>query len=261
MATGAHRPARARLELEVLEDRRLPASHMTFNGLTGVVTVHGTPRNDTVFVSYRDDWVRVGLHGGAREVRQFARPLVTRVRLRSHGGHDRLFNFTIVPTQTAVAPAPVPSAGPDPAPAGPGKIDAAAAGALLIQQTNALRLAYGLEPLAISALLQTIAQAHADALASRDRYGDDNHNGGILDGHDYEYRAAAAGYRWLALGETTGFNYGYDDPALMLVQEWLGSPAHLGHVLSAAYTETGYGFARGVSGRTYGVVMFGSPAP
>jgi uncharacterized protein YkwD len=217
--------------------------------MTGVVTVRGTPHSDTVVVTNQGDAVRVRLFGAAHEVKLFPGALVRKVRLRHHGGTDRLINWTTLPGRSWIAPA-----------AAHGHLDVATAGALVLQQTNALRASVGLPPLAPSPLLQQAAQAHAGNLARQDRYGDSGRNGEVLDGQTFRDRAAAVGYRWQALGETTGYNYGYGKAAEMLLQQWLASAAHLGHVYSPAYTETGFGIARGASGRTYGVQLFGRPA-
>jgi uncharacterized protein YkwD len=245
---GKH-PPRTRLELEALEGRQLPAGHIAFNAMTGVVRVRGTPHSDTVVVTNQGDAVRVSLFGGAREVKLFPSAVVRRVRFRHHGGTDRLINWTTLPGRSWIAPA-----------AAHGHLNVAAAGALAVQQTNGMREAVGLAPLAVSPLLQQAAQAHADNLARQDRYGDSGRNGEVLDGQTLWDRAAAVGYRWQVLGETTGYNYGYAAAPQMLLRQWTGSLGHLAHVYCPEYTEMGFGIARGASGRTYGVVMFGRPA-
>jgi Cysteine-rich secretory protein family len=234
-------PRRVRPEIEALEDRWLPARLITLNPLTHAVTVQGTPQTDRLIVTARGGWVTVQLSGGARQWKEFARRRVTEVFFYPNGGADQLINRTAISSvRLDFTPAP---GQPELAP-----------------PLNALRQSRGLAPLTVNPLLQQAAQAHADNMARKDRYGDTDTNGHILDGHDYIYRAAAVGYRGSQLGEIVAYNVGYADPLLRLVVQWQGSPTHLAQILNAGYTEAGFGLARGASGRTYGVVLFGRPA-
>jgi uncharacterized protein YkwD len=238
---GRRTPPRFRPQVEALEARELPAGFITRDPLTQVVTVRGTPRNDRLVIAARGGRVTVQLSGGAQQVRQFARGRVGEVLFLPNGGADQLINRTAIVSLSF-----------DPA--------RAASPSDVLPQINALRQAQKLPALAVSPLLQQAAQAHADNMARRDRYGDTDTNGHILDGHDFYYRAAAVGYRGQALGEIVAYNFGYAEPVRVLLVQWTTSPTHRAQMLSAAYTEAGVGVAVGASGRTYGVVLFGRPA-
>ncbi len=240
----AGRP-RQRLGVEALEARELPAGLITFDAATHAVAVWGTRRSDRVSVSYRLDQVRVALRGGARQAAAFARSQVAEVIFFGRGGSDRLYNATDLPA--------IQYAGT----AGPVELSADERTVLLL--TNQRRQAAGLPALAVSPQLTQAAQEHARTMAARDRYGDSDTNGHILDGHDLVYRANAAGYRWSLLAENTGYNLGFPDPAQTLADQWYDSSGHRANLLNPSLTEIGIGVAVGASGRTYGVQLFGRP--
>jgi uncharacterized protein YkwD len=139
-------------------------------------------------------------------------------------------------------------------------VNLTAAQALLVQRTNAYRAANGLPALRVNLLLMQDAQGHADNMARQDRYGDSDTNGHILDGHDYFYRLNAVGYRYTWMGENVAYNFGYDNPAATLMDQWWNSAGHRENILNPKFTEIGVGVARGASGRTYGVQVFAQPA-
>jgi uncharacterized protein YkwD len=76
--------------------------------------------------------------------------------------------------------------------------------------TNAARVEAGLSPLAADARLMQAAQAHADNMATQDKYGDTDTNGHYLDGHDVVYRVAQVGYDWSWLGENVAYCFGFN---------------------------------------------------
>ena len=61
-------------------------------------------------------------------------------------------------------------------------------------------------------------------------------------------------------GENVAYNFGYADPTGQLMLQWWNSPEHRANILGSKYTVVGIGVATGASGRTYGVMVFGSPA-
>jgi uncharacterized protein YkwD len=251
---------KVRLEVEMLEDRRLLASHIGFTPPSGVVTVIGTGTNDNIQISYHAAKVRVSLSGGVDQAAQFARRRVKEVVIVANGGSDSWFNTTRVPVFAVTAPAAAPAPplasavfkalAPDPA----------AAVQNLLQQTNGYRQGAGLRPLTANAQLMQAAQAHANNMARQDKYGDADTNGHILDAHDVVYRVAQVGYRWATLGENVAYDFGYADPAGQLMLQWWNSAEHRANMLGAKYTEVGIGIATSASGRTYGVAVFASPA-
>jgi uncharacterized protein YkwD len=131
---------------------------------------------------------------------------------------------------------------------------------LLYQWTNMDREMSGQAALFVNPLLQSVAQAHADDMASQDRFGDTDTDGHILNGHDLVYRVGAVGYAWSTLGENVAYNLGFADPAAAFMEQWWNSPPHRANILNPAFTETGLGVARGASGRTYAVQVFARPA-
>jgi uncharacterized protein YkwD len=250
---------KVRLDVEMLEDRRLLASHIAFTPPSGVVTVIGTGTNDNIDISYHASKLRVSLSGGVDQAAQFARRRVKEVVIVANGGYDSWFNTTRVPvfavtgsasTTTPLASAAYKAMAPD-----PGSADQN-----LLQQTNGFRLSAGLRPLTASTLLMQVAQAHAANMARQDKYGDTDTNGHILDGHDVVYRVAQVGYRWSMLGENVAYDFGYYDPVGQLMIQWWNSPEHRANLLGAKYTQVGIGVATGASGRTYGVMVFATPA-
>jgi uncharacterized protein YkwD len=249
---------KVRLDVEMLEDRRLLASHIALTSPAGVVTVIGTGASDNIQISYHASKVRIAMKGGADQVAQFPRRRVKEVVIVANGGYDSWFNTTRVPVYTVTNPSPAPppvtavfkATAPDPV----------AAAQSLLQQLNGYRQTAGLRALTANALLMQVAQAHANNMARQDRYGDSDTNGHILDGHDVVYRVAQVGYRWGTLGENVAYNYGYADPAGQLMLQWWNSPEHRANILGGKYTVAGIGVATGASGRTYGVMVFASPA-
>jgi uncharacterized protein YkwD len=259
---------KVRLEVETLEDRRLLASHISLAPPSGVVTVIGSSSSDNILVSYHASKVRVALTGGVDQTAQFARRRVKEVVIIPNGGYDSWYNTTRVPVFTVTGPTPptassIPTASSVPLTSVAFKStapDPATADQTLLQQVNAYRQGAGLRPLAADPRLMQVAQAHANNMARQDKYGDTDTNGHILDGHDVVYRVAQVGYRWSSLGENVAYDFGYYDPAGQLMIQWWNSLEHRANILGTKYTVVGIGVATGASGRTYGVMVFATPA-
>jgi uncharacterized protein YkwD len=244
------------LDVEMLEDRHLLASHIAF-APSGVVTVVGSGTADHVQISYRGTKVRLTLSGGVRQTAQFARTRVKQVVIYANGGFDSWFNTTRIPVVGVTAPPAgvLPSASNKAAAPDRGK-----AAQTLQQQLNSYRQKAHLPALNANALLMQVAQAHADNMARQDKYGDTDTNGHILDGHDVVWRVAQVGYRWAALGENVAYDFGFADPVGRLMVQWWNSPEHRANMLGAAYRDVGIGIATSASGKTYGVMVFARAA-
>ncbi len=237
-----------------------------------MVSVRGTPRNDTLTVSYAAGGsIRVALTGGARESARFPAAAVRDVVFHGMGGHDRFLDATAVPvffttgpgnnllmlpgstgalqflpgSNPAIQVTPIPGLTNDEA--------------LILEETNAYRVSNGLPPLTVNPLLEEMAHGLAVGEAAADTYGDGDTNGHIFQGHDMVWRAAQVGYTWSYLGENVAYNVGYSQPAQELMDQWWNSPPHKANILDPNFTEIGVGVAVGASGRTYGVVDFGAP--
>ncbi len=129
----------------------------------------------------------------------------------------------------------------------------------ILDLTNALRKEEKAGPLKAGPLLTKIAQAHAQNMATQDKYGDDDMNGHILDGKGAKDRVVAAGYKYRRFGENVGYNRGYDDPGLFVFNGWKASPGHLKNMVTPEFTEIGIGAAMSQSGRWYFCQVFGLP--
>jgi uncharacterized protein YkwD len=130
---------------------------------------------------------------------------------------------------------------------------------VIFQMTNGWRTNAGRAALRINGKLQLAAQNHAANMARLDTYGDGDVNGHILNGRDVVWRVAQVSYSWSWLGENVAYNFGYSDPARTMAMQWWNSAGHRENILRPDYTEIGIGFARGASGRWYGVQVFAQP--
>jgi uncharacterized protein YkwD len=245
------REARIRPEVERLEDRQLLASHIALQSVPGWVMVNGTSANDRLVVASQGNKIRVTLSGGFQEARVFRRRMVTGVLFDGNGGNDQLINRTTLPAVTVPSPSALSATIPS---------SLTADEFLILTELNQYRANNGLPPLRINPLLQADAQGHANNMATQDKYGDTDMNGHILNGHDFIWRAAQVGYQWSILGENVAYNLGYDNPAQELSDQWWNSAEHRANMLDPRFIEVGIGVARGASGRTYGVEVFGAPA-
>jgi uncharacterized protein YkwD len=120
----------------------------------------------------------------------------------------------------------------------------------LLDLTNKERLSAGLPALALSEKLTRAARAHSANMA---RQGQLCH---ILDGKGPADRLRDAGYRGSACGENCA--QGQRSPA-EAVRCWVASPGHRATLLNGAYTETGFGVARGADGQPYYTQVFAAP--
>lgn len=121
----------------------------------------------------------------------------------------------------------------------------------LLAYYNQARAANGLPALAYSALLQGVAQAHADECAARNQ---GSHVG--LDGSRPSQRIVRAGYP----GRVTGENWAWARSAEQAFDMWytqeIPSGPHLQNILSPRYSEVGFGVAANRGGY-YLIANFG----
>jgi len=90
-------------------------------------------------------------------------------------------------------------------------------------------------PLVYSTVLEHAALAHATDMADNDFMG---HQGS--DGKTPDFRASAAGYQWLSIGENVAAG---QTSAEEVVNGWLASPSHCATLMDPRYSETGIAFA------------------
>jgi uncharacterized protein YkwD len=105
-----------------------------------------------------------------------------------------------------------------------------------------------------NSLLDRAAQGHADDMLARSYYGHES-----PEGRDAWYRARAAGYRALMIGE----NVAQGQSSLEEVMKgWMDSPEHRKNILNPEFTEAGFGVAVGKNAQGYQVLwvqVFGKP--
>lgn len=121
----------------------------------------------------------------------------------------------------------------------------------LLAYYNQARVANGLPALTYSALLQSVAQSHADECAARNQ---GSHVG--LDGSRPSQRIVRAGYA----GRVTGENWAWARSAEQAFDMWytqeIPSGPHLQNILSPRYSEVGFGVAANRGGY-YLIANFG----
>lgn len=128
--------------------------------------------------------------------------------------------------------------------------DVAAAGAAVLQSTNAERARAGLGAVALSPALVRAAQAHACDMAKTGKF---SHRGS--GGSTHATRAKAAGCRWKGtLAENIGHNYA--SPAQAMAQ-WMGSKDHRANILNRKVRLAGVAYAKGASGSYWVMVLAG----
>jgi Ca2+-binding RTX toxin-like protein len=89
-------PSQVSLTIEPLEVRQSLSANITFNALTGVVTIHGQESIDQASVNAAaPGTISVSLNG--TEYEQFASATVTRVDFLGRGGNDQFANRTSTP--------------------------------------------------------------------------------------------------------------------------------------------------------------------
>jgi uncharacterized protein YkwD len=123
----------------------------------------------------------------------------------------------------------------------------------IVRCTNGARRAHGLRPLRRNHVLRHAATYHARNMlryrffSHRDVFGQSP--------VDRVSRFARRGaFHWIGENIAVG-NWSPRDAC----RAWMGSPEHRANILSARFSMTGVGYARGAGGRTYYVQDFGSP--
>ena len=129
----------------------------------------------------------------------------------------------------------------------------------VLVQTNAFRREHGLNQLRAESRLMEVARRHAANMASKDRFGDTDKNGHIMDGLDPGDRVQFGGYSFSRVAENVGWQLRKPDPVASMVEGWKASPGHRKNLLIAEMADTGVGAAKGKSGRWYFVQLFGKP--
>lgn len=136
-----------------------------------------------------------------------------------------------------------------------GLADVAAVRAEMLRSTNDARREAKRPPLRLEPRLAQCAQRYADLMLARSHYG---HTG--PDGDSVRERAEAAGYTaYQALGENLAEGQW---TVAEVMDGWLHSPAHRENLLSAVFTEVGFGVAYGrndVGWQVLWVQCFGRP--
>lgn len=126
--------------------------------------------------------------------------------------------------------------------------------ARLLELHNAERAAAGAPPLVMSSLLQQSAQLHAQDCAAR---GFGSHTGS--DGATSRARIARAGYTGRITGENWAFGRSPDRVFDMWFHQEYPDGPHRLNILSARYTEVGFGIADAGNGGFYFIANFGAP--
>ena len=109
-----------------------------------------------------------------------------------------------------------------------------------------------LDALIRSSDLDTVAQAHADDLASSGRFSHVGSGGVTL-----ADRLAAAAVDYDTAGENLGrSSHASADAVRAIVAGFMNSPTHRANVLAAAFEAVGFGLARSVDGTAILVVVF-----
>jgi len=117
---------------------------------------------------------------------------------------------------------------------------------------NQKRRENGLQPLAWSADLCSVARVHSQNMAEFDFFA---HRG--LDGKMVSDRADSAGLgKWSSIGENIAFNRGYQDPVGKAVKLWLDSPTHRNNLMSENWKESAVGVAVRADGSYYFTQVF-----
>ncbi|MBV9216034.1 MAG: CAP domain-containing protein [Acidobacteria bacterium] len=117
---------------------------------------------------------------------------------------------------------------------------------------NQKRVDSGLEPLAWSEQLATVARLHSQNMADFKFF---DHKG--LDNKYVSDRADDAGVgKWRSIGENIAFNRGYADPVAKAVELWLDSPSHRHNMMDPNWKEAAIGVAIADDGSYYFTQVF-----
>lgn len=126
----------------------------------------------------------------------------------------------------------------------------------LLSSTNSNRNANGVASLSLNSKLNASAQAKANDMANRDYW---SHQ--TPEGQQPWIFFTNAGYSYLSAGENLA--YGFSNSA-STVTGWMNSPSHKANMLSATFTEVGFGIANsanyvGSGPQTVVVAHYGKP--
>lgn len=111
--------------------------------------------------------------------------------------------------------------------------------AVILQQTNAQRAAYGLAPLTLAPWMNRRGQACSEQQAEQRRMA---------------HCSAPASF-----GRAWAENVASGQHSERVVAAWMASPGHRANILNPRYSEMGVGFAMDSSGRTYFTQNFRQP--
>jgi len=165
-----------------------------------------------------------------------------------------------VPAERAIRPdAARPAQAVDPLAAVTPSMQANAEEKAVLVKTNHYRRQNGLGVLRPEGRLMEVARRHAGNMARKDRFGDNDRNGHVMDGLDPGDRVQVGGYAFARVAENVGWQIGSRDPVEAMVEGWKRSAGHRKNLLIAEMVETGVGAAQGKSGRWYFVQLFGKP--
>lgn len=118
----------------------------------------------------------------------------------------------------------------------------------VIALINIERQKYGLKPMPEWNVLSYYARVHSQNMADE----------AVSFGHDGFNDRAAAVKKYAQLinfGENVAYNYNYDDPLKVAVENWMESPGHKKNILDD-FRETGVGIAFSREGRCYLTQLF-----
>jgi hypothetical protein len=138
------------------------------------------------------------------------------------------------------------------APAGAGPEDTDKLRKELFALINEVRASKKIAPLKSNAILETLAQKHAENMARQEKLDHD------LDGKTSSDRAREAKYPGV-VGENVLLSRIRKGMVKTAVIDWLGSPGHRRNILGANWIETGVGAALSRTGRVYFCQVFGLP--
>lgn len=137
-----------------------------------------------------------------------------------------------------------------------GLTDAQAVRDEMLQRVNAARAAEGVAPLAMNALLQEAAQAHAQDMFDRAYYSHESPEG--TNAFD---RVTAHGYKSMLAAENIAKN---QFSVAQVMESWLNSPEHRDNIMDPDLKEVGFGLAYGKNTNGYELLWvqdFGAPMP
>ena len=113
---------------------------------------------------------------------------------------------------------------------------------------NEYRATKGLSPLSLDTEISNVSRGHSANMS----------NGSVAFGHDgFTERGTVlqASVGWAGIAENVAYNGGFDDPATVAVNGWIGSPGHEVN-MTGNYTKTGMGVAISSNGSYYFTQIF-----